>query len=460
MAKLLNKEGYRASIEFVISTEDFKKGIELAYNKTKGRYSVPGFRKGKVPRKVIENNYGKGVFYEDALNEMIPSAYEAAVAELDLDVVSRPDIDIKEFEEGKDILIEAKVDLMPEVELPDYQGLECKVEYDDFDESVVENMLESERTKNARQVLVEDRGAENGDTVIIDFNGKVDGVEFEGGAAKNHSLKLGSKQFIPGFEDQVVGKKTGESFDVNVDFPADYHHKDLAGKPAVFEVTLHEIKMTEIPELNDELIEEISEFDTVEEYRKHLVEKTEIEWQKGLELAKKNAALKAICDIVVLDIPESMIEFEVEQGMKDLDYRFRSQGFSLETYLQMTQSKEEDLREQFRENAEENVKGKIVLNALVEKLNPLVTDEDVDAELQLAAQEMNHDFEELKKIYAEEENKKALHEHIKTKKVYDEIANDMTFEVVKPLAADAVNAEKVMDAVMEQVDEVEEGGDE
>ncbi len=456
MAKLVNKDGYKATIEFVISQDEFKKGIEIAYNKTKSRYAVPGFRKGKVPRKVIETNYGKGVFYEDALNELLPAAYEAAVAELDLDVVSRPDIDIKDFEDGKDIVIEAKVDLMPEIELPEYDGLDCTVEYPAFDEASVDGLLEAERQKNARLVPVDDKAAENGDTVIIDFNGKVDGVEFEGGAAKNHSLELGSNQFIPGFEDQVLGKKAGDEFDVEVTFPEEYHHADLAGKPAVFEVKLHEVKVTEIPELDDELIEEISEFDTVAEYREDLLKKTKEDWEKALEMTKKNAALKAISDIVVLDIPESMIELEVEQGIRDLDYRFRQQGFSLDTYFQMTQSTEEDLREQFKENAEETVKDKIVLNALLDKINPEVTDADIDEELELAAKDMNGDVEELRKIYSEDENRKALEEHIKTKKVFAEIASKMKFEVVEPTPEDAVNAEKVMDAVMDEVEEVEE----
>ncbi len=456
MAKLLSKEGYKASIEFVISQDEFKKGIEVAYNKTKGRYSVPGFRKGKVPRKVIENNYGKGVFYEDALNETLPSAYEAAVAELDLDVVSRPDIDIKDFEEGKDIVIEAKVDLMPEVELPDYDGLECTVQYAEYDESQVEKIMEDERNKNSRLVPVEDRAAENGDTVVIDFNGKIDGEEFEGGAAKNHGLKLGSGQFIPGFEEQVVGKKAGEEFDVNVEFPADYHHPDLAGKPAVFEVKLHEVKVTELPELDDEFIEEISEFDTVEEYRNDLIEKTKANWEKGLDMAKKNAALKAVSDIVVLDIPESMIELEVEQALRDLDYRFQSQGFSLETYFQMTQTTEADLREQYRENAEETVKDKIVLKALMEQIKPEVTEEDIESEFKLAADEIKQDIEELRKMYSDEEGKKALEDHIKTKKVFEEVASKMTFEVVEPLKEEAIDAEEIMDAVMDEVEEIEE----
>ncbi len=454
MAKLVSKENNKATLEFVITQEDFKKGVELAYKKTKGRYAVPGFRKGKVPRKVIETHYGKGVFYEEAINELLPDAYEKAVEELELDVVSRPDIDIKEFEDDKDILVEAKVDLMPEIELPDYDGLECEVEYADFDEAVVDEMLESERQKNARLVPVEDKAAEEGDTVIIDFNGKVDGKEFEGGAAQNHSLKVGSNSFIPGFEDQIIGKKAGEEFDVNVEFPETYHHEDLAGKPAVFEIKLHEVKVTELPELDDELIEEVSEFETVAEYRDHLLEKSKKEWEEGLEIAKKTNAIKALSDIVVLDIPESMIELEVEQGIRDLDYRFRTQGFSIDAYYQMTQSTEEDLKEQFRENAEGNVKEKIVLTSLKEKLNIEVSDEDIDEELKLAAEQMGEDFEELKKMYSEEFAKKELVEHIKTKKAFDELLDKMNFDVKAP-TPDKVNAEKVIDAVMEQVDDEE-----
>ncbi len=457
MAKLLGKEGNKATLEFIISKEDFKKGIEAAYNKTKNRYSVPGFRKGKAPRKVIENNYGKGIFYEDAINEILPDAYESAIIELDLDVVSKPDIDIKEFEDDKDIVIEAKVELIPEIELPDYEGLECKVEFEELDESVVDELIEEERRKNSRLVPVEDKVVEEGDTVIIDFAGTIDGVEFDGGTSKNHSLEIGSKSFIPGFEDQIVGKKAGEEFDVNVTFPETYHSEDLAGKDAVFAVKLHEVKVNELPELNDEFIEEISEFDTVEEYKADLYKQTKEGWDQQLEAAKKNAALEALADIVVIDVPEAMVENEIDEAIKDMDYRFRMQGFSLDQYMQMTGMQANDLREQFRDNAGTFAKHKIVLKAMMDKLNIEVSEEEIEEELKFASEEMGESLEYLKDIYSEDGAKKSLVTHIKTKKVFDELLEKLSFEIVEPVKEeDVVNAEKVIDAVMEQVEDTEE----
>ncbi len=460
MAKLLSKDGNMATLEFVISKEDFKKGIDEAYKKTKNRYSVPGFRKGKAPRKVIENNYGKGIFYEDAINEILPEAYENAILELDLDVVSKPDIDIKEFDEDKDILIEAKVELIPEIELPDYEGLDCKVEFEDFDEASIDEIIESERRKNSRLVPVDDKAAEEGDTVIIDFVGSVDGEEFEGGNSKNHSLELGSKSFIPGFEDQIVGKKAGEEFDVNVTFPEEYHSEDLAGKDAVFAVKLHEVKVSELPELDDEFIEEISEFETVDEYRKDLEKKVKEDWDRQLEAAKKNSALESISDIVVIDVPEAMVENEIDEAIRDMDYRFRSQGFSLEQYIQMTGLNPDDFREQFRENAATFAKHKIVLKALMEKMDLEITDAEIEEELKLAAEEMGETLEYLQDIYSEDGAKKSLVTHLKTKKVFDELLEKMNFEIVEPVKEeDVVNAEKVIDAVMEQVDDEDEEGE-
>ncbi len=454
MAKLIKKEDNRATIEFVISKEEFQKGITLAYNKTKHKFSIPGFRKGKAPRKVIENNYGVGIFYEDAVNELLPDAYEKAIDELKLDVVSRPDIDIKEFDVDKDLVIEAKVDLMPIAELPDCDGLECEVEYADFDESVLDKIIDSEREKNARLVPVE-RAAENGDTVVIDFLGKVDGEEFEGGNAKNHNLVLGSNSFIPGFEDQIVGKSEGDEFDVNVEFPQDYHHEALAGKPAVFEVKLHEVKVKELPEFDDELVEDISEYETVAEYKENTLKRAKENWEKGLESAKSNGALKTLVDSTVVDIPNSMIEMEIDEAMKDLDYRFRMQGFSLEQYMELTQMDKNAMRDQLRDNAESSAKTKIVINALVEKYNPEISDEEMDKEIEIASKQTGQKFEDLKEIYNNENAKNSLIKHLKSKKSIDELVKLAKITVVEPKLVDNVNAEKVIDAVMDQVEDEE-----
>lgn len=431
MAKLLGREGNRATIEFTIGKDAYNKAIDTAYKKTRTRYNVPGFRRGKAPKKMIENVYGEGVFYEDALNEALPDAYESAISELNLEVVSQPDLDIKEFEKEKDILVEAKVDLMPIVELPEYEGLECKVFMEKFSDEIFDKELEKQRNMNSRLVPVKDRKTEKGDTLVIDFVGKIDGVEFEGGSAEAHSLELGSNSFIAGFEDQLIGKEKGDEVEVKVEFPKDYGKKDLAGKPAVFEVKIQEHKVKELPEADDDFAMDISDFDTLEEYKKDFLEKAKKNYDHRLEAEKRNSVLRAFADINVIDIPQSMIESEIDATLRDIDYRFRRDGFSLEQYIQMTGMEVPTMREQMSANAEANVKQKLVLGELVKKLDYKPTEDEIEEEMRKAAEYGTESYEDIKKFY-DKNGFEPIEEHIKTQNALDELVAKAKIEILEP----------------------------
>lgn len=450
MAKLVSREGNTATIEFIIKSDDFKRATTEAYNKTKGRYNIPGFRKGKAPRRMIENAYGEGVFYEEALNIALQPAYEAAIEELKLDVVSRPDVDVKTFEPEKDIEIEAKVDLMPEVELPDYKDLEVKFvhNHDNCEagyEEKFEEELKRQQELNSRLLPVEGRKTENGDVVNIDFVGKMDGVAFEGGTGENFNLELGSGSFIPGFESQLEGKDKGDEVEVKVTFPEDYRQRDLAGKEAIFEVKINDHKLKDLPKADDDFISEISEFDTLADYKADFIAKAKKEHDEHLEFDKKNAAIKALADITVIDIPESMIDMEVQRSVYDIEHRFRHDGFSLEKYFELTGMTMEKLEEQMRPSAEVSVKNKLVINALVEKLNPEVTQEDIDKEIEAAAKYSAETTENIKKYY-EEHGYDGLKEHLKVQKALAGLVEDCKFELIQAdeeelLDQDVLNAE-------------------
>lgn len=456
MAKLVSREGNKATIEFMIKSDDFKRAITEAYNKTKGRYNIPGFRKGKAPRRMIENAYGEGVFYEDALNIALQPAYDAAVEELKLDVVSRPDVDIKTFEPEKDIEVEAKVDLMPEVELPDYKDLEVKLVHNhDHCEEGYELQFEEELKKqqdlNSRLIPVEGRKTEEGDVVNIDFVGKMDGVAFEGGTGENFNLELGSGSFIPGFEAQLEGKDKGEEVEVKVTFPEDYRQRDLAGKEAIFEVKINDHKFKEIPEANDDFISEISEFDTLADYKADFIEKAKKEHDEHLEYDKKNAAIKALADITVIDIPESMIDMEVQRSIYDIEHRFKHDGFSLEKYFELTGMTMEKLEEQMRPSAEVSVKNKLVINALMEKLDPEVTQEDLDKEIEAAAKYSADTVENIKKYY-DENGYEGLKEHLKVQKALATLVEACKFEMIEAEEEELID-EEVLNSELEKVEE-------
>ncbi len=388
------KEGNKVSFNIEIESEEFEKGLQKSYLQNRGRFNIPGFRKGKTPRKIIEMNYGEEVFYDDAINFVLPEKYEAAIDELELEPVDRPEVDIDEIEKGKAILVKISVDVKPEVELGDYKSIELeKKDYSVTDE-MVNTELETMRESNARLVDANDREVKDGDLVTIDFVGTKDDVAFEGGSAEDHKLEIGSKSFIPGFEEGLIGHKKDELVDVNVTFPEEYQDESLSGEEVKFEVTIKDIKEKELPELDDEFAKDVSEFDTLEEVKTDIREKLSEELANQEKAEKENLVIEKLVEESKVDIPEAMIEDQLNDEVKQFDLRLRNQGLELEKYLELTGSDMDALREQLRPTAEKRVNADLVLEALVEAENIEVSDEEIDEELEkLAAQYRAEDTE-------------------------------------------------------------------
>lgn len=399
MVELVKREDNQAVFKFSLAADEFEKAVTTAFNRSKNKFKIPGFRAGKVPRKIIEKHYGEGVFYEDAINIALPKAYEAAVAELGLDTVDRPDIDIVELEPGKDVIVEATVTLKPEVELGAYQDIEVKVAEATVSDEDVDAQLSQEQEKNSRMIAVEDRPSQLGDTVIIDYKGSIDGDYFDGGSADNHSLKLGSKSFIGDFEDQLVGLSADDDKNVQVSFPEDYHADHLAGKPAVFEVHVHEIKTEEMPELDDEFIKDISEFDTVAEYREDAKAKLLESAVAKRDNEIRNSVIEQVVDNALVDIPEVMVDQEIDNMLMEFDYQLRYQGMSLDKYFELTGSSEDDMREKMQADAQAKVKTSLVVEAIAKKEAIEATEEDLNTELARIAELQKSDIEKVKEIY-------------------------------------------------------------
>lgn len=393
-ATLENKEGNKVEFTIEVPEEDFEKAIQRAYLKNRGHFNIPGFRKGKVPRKIIEMNYGVEIFYEDAINIVLPEAYSSAVEELELDPIEQPNVDIEELEKGKPVLIKIDVEVKPEVELGEYKGIEVeKVEYE-VTEELVEEELKSVQEMNARVMDAGDREVKEGDLLTIDFEGFLDGEAFEGGKAEAYELEIGSNQFIPGFEEQLVGKNKDEELDIVVTFPEDYHEESLKGKEVNFKVTIHEIKEKELPELDDEFAKDVSEFDTIEEYKESIREKLESEFSSKEKIENENNVIDAVVDSAKVDIPEAMIESQLESEIHEFDHNIRAQGIGLEQYFQITGSSEADLKEQLRPNAEKRVRGDLVLEAIAEKEEIKVSEEDIDMKLEEIAESYKQEDKE------------------------------------------------------------------
>lgn len=378
------KEGTNdGKLTFEIQPDKIKEGLDIAFNKVKKSLNVPGFRKGRVPRQIFNKMYGEEALYQDALNALLPEAYANAVSESKIKPVSQPEINVESMEKDSAWVLSAKVTVEPEVELGEYKGLEVMKHSTDVSDKEVDDELERRRQQQAELVLKEDEPAAEGDTVVIDFEGKVDGKPFDGGKAENYSLELGSKTFIPGFEDQLVGHKAGDEVEVKVTFPDDYQAKDLQGKDAVFEVKIHEVKQKELPELDDDFAKDIDDdVDTLEELKAKV--KDEIKEQK--EAAAKNAVQeeaisKAVENAKIGDIPEAMIEDDVQRQMDQYFSGMQQQGINPDMYFKLTGTSEEDLRKQFREGSEERVKTNLVLEAIVEKENIEVSEDEINDEI-------------------------------------------------------------------------------
>ena len=378
------KEGTNdGKLTFEIQPDKIKEGLDIAFNKVKKSLNVPGFRKGRVPRQIFNKMYGEEALYQDALNALLPEAYANAVSESKIKPVSQPEINVESMEKDSAWVLSAKVTVEPEVELGEYKGLEVMKHSTDVSDKEVADELERRRQQQAELVLKEDEPAAEGDTVVIDFEGKVDGKSFDGGKAENYSLELGSKTFIPGFEDQLVGHKAGDEVEVKVTFPDDYQAKDLQGKDAVFEVKIHEVKQKELPELDDDFAKDIDDdVDTLEELKAKV--KDEIKEQK--EAAAKNAVQeeaisKAVENAKIGDIPEAMIEDDVQRQMDQYFSGMQQQGINPDMYFKLTGTSEEDLRKQFREGSEERVKTNLVLEAIVEKENIEISKDEINDEI-------------------------------------------------------------------------------
>ena len=396
-------ENNMAKLTIEVSAEDLEKALESAYQKQKNKISIPGFRKGKVPRAVIEKVYGAGMFYEDAANELMQKNYPSAVDESGVDVVSRPMVDIVQIEQGKPFIFTAEVAVKPEVTLGKYMGVTVtKIDTTVTDEEV-DAAIEKERNNNARTVTVTDRAIEMGDTAVIDFEGFVDGEAFEGGKGENYSLEIGSHSFIDTFEDQLVGKNTGDEVDVNVTFPEKYQAPELAGKPALFKVKINEIKGKELPELDDEFAQDVSEFDTLAEYKEDVKKNLTTQKENDAKKTKEDEAIKKIVEKSKMDIPEAMIDTQCEAMLDDFAQRIAQSGLSMEQYLQFSGMTVEKLKEQVRPEAVTRIQTSLVLEQIAKEENIEVSDEDVDAEITKMAEAYGMEADKLKEYMGEAE---------------------------------------------------------
>ena len=386
-------------LEFTIEAKKFDEGMKKVYAKSAKYFNIPGFRKGKAPMAMVEKQYGPEIFYEDTFNEIVPEEYERELKENNIDAVSRPEIEIKQMGKGKDLIFTAVVQTKPDVKLGKYKGIQLKkIEYNVTDEDI-EHELGHMADRNSRLVTVEDRAVENGDITVIDFEGFVDGKAFEGGKAENHELTIGSNTFIPGFEDQIIGMKTGEEKDINVKFPEEYFSEELKGKDATFKVKLHEIKKKELPELNDDFAKDTSEFDTLDELKKSIKEKLEEENANKVKYETEDAAVKAVVDSAEVEIPSGMIDTEIDNMVRDIETRLSYQGMKLEQYLSMMGKSMEDFRKEYEEQAKTSVKTRLVLEAIVKAENIEPSDEDVNKKLK-----------EMAAMYGKKEDELALNE--------------------------------------------------
>ena len=368
-------------LEFTIESKKFDEGMKKVYAKSARYFNIPGFRKGKAPMAMVEKQYGPEIFYEDTFNEIVPEEYERELKENNIDAVSRPEIEIKQMGKGKDLIFTAVVQTKPDVKLGKYKGIQLKkIEYNVTDEDI-EHELGHMADRNSRLVTVEDRAVENGDITVIDFEGFVDGKAFEGGKAENHELTIGSNTFIPGFEDQIIGMKTGEEKDINVKFPEEYFSEELKGKDATFKVKLHEIKKKELPELNDDFAKDTSEFDTLDELKKSIKEKLEEENSNKVKYETEDAAVKAVVDSAEVEIPSGMIDTEIDNMVRDIETRLSYQGMKLEQYLSMMGKSMEDFRKEYEEQAKTSVKTRLVLEAIVKAENIEASEEDINTKL-------------------------------------------------------------------------------
>jgi trigger factor len=403
-------------LEFTIEAKKFDEAIMKVYQKSARYFNIPGFRKGKAPFNIVERMYGDEIFYEDAFNELVPSIYEKEIEDNKIEAVSKPEINIVKMKKGEDLVFTALVQTKPEVKLGKYKGIELKkVEYPVTDEDV-EHELAHVQEHNARIITVEDRPVQDKDIAVIDFQGFVDGKAFEGGKAEKHELEIGSKTFIPGFEDQVIGMKVGEEKDINVKFPEDYFSKDLAGKDATFKVKLHEIKEKQLPALDDEFAKDVSEFDTLKDYKTSIKEKKQAQNDDKAKHETENLAIEAVSNETKIDIPSGMIETEIDAMIRDLEQQLSYQGINLDQYLKIMNKTRKEIEENYKEQAEKNVKSRLILEAIIKEEKIESTDEEINAKIKEMATNYGRKEEELSK---NEALKEYIANNIKTEKAIE-----------------------------------------
>lgn len=394
-----------AKLTIEASAEDFEAAIDKAYKKNRSKIAMPGFRKGKAPRKMIEKMYGAGIFYEDAANAIIPDAYADAAKESGLEIVAQPEIDVVQIESGKPFIFTATVAVKPEVTLGEYKGIEVEKKTAEVTDEDINAEIDRVRENNSRMITVDDRATQDGDTVIIDFDGYVDGEQFEGGKAEDYSLVLGSHTFIDNFEDQLVGKNIGDDVEVNVTFPDQYQAEELQGKPAVFKVKIKEIKVKELPEVDDEFAQDVSDFDTLAEYKEDLKKKLLESAEAAISREKEEAVITKIIENAQMDIPEPMVDTQTRQMMQEFAQRIQSQGLSLEQYMQFTGLTPQKMIEDLKPQALKRIQSRLVLEAVVAAENIEATEEEVQKEIENMASMYQMEADKLKDLMGEEEKK-------------------------------------------------------
>jgi len=425
--KIETLENSMAKLTIEVDSAEFDKAIAKAYQKNKGSIALPGFRKGKVPQAMVEKMYGPAVFYEDAANFIIPEAYEKALEECDLEITSRPEIDVEQIEKGKNFIFTATVAIKPEVKLGTYKKVKVKKADTEVTDADVEEALKRELEAQARMVNVEDRAVVDGDMTTIDYEGSVDGVPFDGGKAEEYPLTIGSHSFIPGFEEQIIGMNIGEEKDINVTFPEEYHAPELAGKAAVFKVKLHAIKAKELPVADDEFAQEVSEFDTLDEYKEDLKKTIQTRKENQAKAEKEDAVIEKIIEKATIDLPEPMVNDQVENMINDMAARMQQQGLNMEQYMQLTGMDINKLKEQMQPQAVKRLKSRLVLEAIAEKEKLEVTDERFDEEISNMASMYQMEADKLKELIGENEKNQ----------IKKDIAVQMAVDFVREAAVEA-----------------------
>ncbi len=433
MVKWEKLDDHKIKLEVEVPEEEFEEALKKAYSKVVKEVNLPGFRKGKVPRKVLESRFGPEILYQDAADYILPQAYRSAIEEENIEPINEPEIEVQQIEKGKPFIFTAVVEVKPEVKLGAYRGVEVESEEEEIDEEAVDEHIEGLRQQHARMVDVEDkdRDAAAEDLVLIDFCGYIDGEPFEGGEATDYSLEIGSNTFIPGFEEQLIGMKVDEEKEIKVTFPEDYRNEDLAGKEAVFQVTLKQIKQKELPELNDDFVKEISEFDNLEDFRVDKANKLRENAEQKARTALETAVIEKVSENAEVDVPETLVERQLDNMLQEMEQYLRYQGLDLEKFLQVTQKKEEDLREEQREEAEKRVKANLVLDAIIKEEGLEASEEELQEKIEELANQYGDSAERVRDVFEKQGRLDMIREEIRMRKLIDFLVDEAEVKVNK-----------------------------